>query len=521
MKHRLGIVCILLVIAASAWWGPVQAQGPEVLFILGGGEGSALTQFSYPRALALAPDGSVYVADSENHRVQAFTADGVFLWVWGSYGSEPGQFDVPQGIAVGSDGSVYVADRNNSRIQKFTAHGDFVTAWGSPGSELGQFVEPRNLTVDVQGRVYVADSQNNRIQVFSAEGDFIRMWGTAGDGPGAFNYATGVAVGPDGTVYVCDAENHRMQMFDPDGTFLDMWGSQGGGPGEFDRPYSATVDAAGRVYVVDEWNHRIQVFTAQGDFITQWGELGTGWGQFQYPHGVVAGEAGVYVVDEWNHRVQVFAPLDDAAPVPPVPAPPGDTSPDTPPTAVPAATFDPDTAPPESSGEVLYAEDFQDNAADGWTVGEQWLIMQAPDGNYVLYSVGPGRADLDGVWGDVQLDFRMQITSGTLIVTHRSLGDGSIVGVRFSAAEVTLFRRPQPDAAAEILAIHEEALPAGTALDVTITSSTGQIQVWIAGRRWIDYTGDAVPALGPLGFARPAGDMGDIWIDDVTIRAAP
>jgi len=67
----------------------------------------------------VASDGSVYVADYYNHRIQNFTSEGGFVSKWGTYGSGDGEFDEPTGVAVASDGSVYVADSWNDRIQKF------------------------------------------------------------------------------------------------------------------------------------------------------------------------------------------------------------------------------------------------------------------------------------------------------------------------------------------------------------------------------------------------------------------
>jgi DNA-binding beta-propeller fold protein YncE len=75
---------------------------------------------------AVAPDGSVYVADIDNHRIQKFTSAGVFLTKWGTNGTGDGEFgpriDDPMalGVAVAPDGSVYVADTENHRIQKFS-----------------------------------------------------------------------------------------------------------------------------------------------------------------------------------------------------------------------------------------------------------------------------------------------------------------------------------------------------------------------------------------------------------------
>ena len=68
----------------------------------------------------MAPDGSVYVLENINARIQKFTSQGVFVSKRGTYGTGDGQFDWPQGVAVAPDGSVYVADTQNYRIQKFS-----------------------------------------------------------------------------------------------------------------------------------------------------------------------------------------------------------------------------------------------------------------------------------------------------------------------------------------------------------------------------------------------------------------
>ena len=92
--------------------------------------------------------------------------DGVYITQWGGPGSGNGQFNAPIRLAASSDGTIYVVDYGNSRIQQFTDSGSFICEWGALGSSDGQFYNPVGITVDRQGDVYVADKDNSRIQVF-------------------------------------------------------------------------------------------------------------------------------------------------------------------------------------------------------------------------------------------------------------------------------------------------------------------------------------------------------------------
>ena len=108
--------------------------------------------------------------------------------MWPALLGQPWYFNHPSGIAVDSSGNVYLADTDNHRIQKFSSNGQFVTRWGSQGSGDGQFGSPQGIALDSSGNVYIADEWNHRIQKFSSNGQFIAKWGSNGSGDGQFNW---------------------------------------------------------------------------------------------------------------------------------------------------------------------------------------------------------------------------------------------------------------------------------------------------------------------------------------------
>ena len=246
----------------------------------------------------------------------------------GIAGFGAGQLAAPGGLAIDSSDNVYVADTNNNRMQKFTSAGAIVTAWGSAGDAEGEFANPRGVAVDSSDNVYVAIDGNHRIQKFSSAGSFLAAWGwgvddgtpvsqvctvtcqagISGAGNGQFSFPLGVTTGPDGVVYVADINNDRIQKFNSSGTYLTKWGTNGAGNGQFLQPQRVVTDASGSVYVADTFNNRVQKFNASGTILAKWGSNGSGDGQFSFPLGVTTNAAGdVYVAGFGNNRIQKFA----------------------------------------------------------------------------------------------------------------------------------------------------------------------------------------------------------------------
>ena len=161
-----------------------------------------------PIAIAIS-NKKVYVADFNNHCIQFLHSN---LGTFGKKGSGKGQFNCPQGIACDSTGNVYVADRDNHRIQVFTAEGKFLWMFGRRGRGNGELNKPISIAVH-DGLLYIGEGENGRVSVFTLEGQFVTSFGSKGAGPGQFGWPCGLAVDSNGVVYVCDSKSKNVQVF--------------------------------------------------------------------------------------------------------------------------------------------------------------------------------------------------------------------------------------------------------------------------------------------------------------------
>lgn len=308
------------------WALPAVAASPPSFAHKWGNLGSGNREFDTPVSIAVDSAGNIYVVDRDNHRIQKFTPDGIYVTQWGTLGTGDGEFDTPNGLAINSSDQVYVTDTFNNRVQRFLSNGTFFGAWGFTGTGNGQFLSPRAIAIDNADQVYVTEDgfASKRVQKFTSGGAYLTQWGSIGSGDGQFISPRGIAVDDSSFVYVTDTLNDRIQKFTDTGTFVMKWGVEGGADGELSLPIGLAW-CNGLLLVADSDNHRFQTFNSQGIFQFKFGthcELGSGMGcvdpdgagprdlgdgQFHLPQGVAAAPNGdILVTDTGNHRVQKF-----------------------------------------------------------------------------------------------------------------------------------------------------------------------------------------------------------------------
>lgn len=195
----------------------VKVYDPLGLFIRQLGEKG---EFSRPVDVAVSPSGDrVYVVDSggissDKHQVTIFDGEGNWLKTFGKRGSGEGEFNLPISAAVGPDGTLYVLDAGNFRVQSFDRDGVFLSAWGKVGRGLGEFARPRGIAVDSDGNVYITDAAFRNFQIFTPSGQLLMPLGGPGleDKPGQFVLPAGIAIDETNRIYVVDQLLNKIEV---------------------------------------------------------------------------------------------------------------------------------------------------------------------------------------------------------------------------------------------------------------------------------------------------------------------
>ncbi len=245
--------------------------------------------FNQPIAVVAAQDGTVYVADRDNHRIRRIDAAGAVTTLAGTgvagFTDGPAaqaQFRQPYGVALDPEGkSLLVADYLNHAIRKIDLQTMVVTTPagnGTAGNIDGtggeaRFNQPYNIKGDGMGNYYVPDQLNHSIRKLTQSGMVLTIAGNGSAGyadgsatQGQFNNPTGLALGAGGEIFVADRNNHRIRKITRDGAVSTLAGTGVEGDldgslteSQFKRPIDLVYDLESETLIVSEENgHRIR-----------------------------------------------------------------------------------------------------------------------------------------------------------------------------------------------------------------------------------------------------------------------
>ncbi len=337
--------------------------------IAGGGQVdnflARLGKLSRPRGLAVDGFGNVFTADYGYNRIRqsSLSAGGITTRAGTGEGGDSGdgeratgaRLGFPAGVAADDSGSIYLADTYNHRIRKVEAGtGTISTVAGTGqfgfGDDVGDggpateamLAHPHDVAVDVAGNLYISDRGSSRIRkVEASTGTISTIAGTGGrfghgyggdGGPATeakLRFPVGVAVDGSGNVYIADTLNSRVRKVEAGtgtistiaGTGRFGYGGDGGPAAEamLGHPEGVAVDASGNVFIADTVNFRIRKVDACTGAIStiagtgMIGNSGDGGLATEARLGAitdvaVAGDGRIYLSDRVNHRIRVLIP---------------------------------------------------------------------------------------------------------------------------------------------------------------------------------------------------------------------
>lgn len=298
-------------IGSSGDGGPATAvAGQDYSGFSGDGGPATVAQLSGPSGVAVANDGSLYIADCPNERVRHVSKDGAITTVAGvgesDFRGDDGPATAaalhdPDSVAVAADGSLYIVDTGNNRVRQ-VGNGGVITTVAGDGqsgfsgdngpSAAAELSDPTDVAIASDGTLYIADAGNNRVRRVSPAGIIttvagngeVGVYGDGGPAGGAqLNRPTGVAIAGDGNLYIADSGNALIRRVSPKGviTIVAGVGQHGFGGDEgpataawLDEPARVAIGGDGSLYIADSNNNRVRRVSPAGVITTVAGSSG-------------------------------------------------------------------------------------------------------------------------------------------------------------------------------------------------------------------------------------------------------
>jgi DNA-binding CsgD family transcriptional regulator/sugar lactone lactonase YvrE len=257
-------------------------------------QGAAATnvKLQFPSSLALDPAGNLNILMTRSGSLEVWavlpnSTMSLVVSLGHSRGATAANYKVPiGGLAIAADGTMYIADRTENRVWRRTPDGQLSIYAGSGAGgfngDHGAATEaalsgPMGLALDQHGNLFIADTGNNRIRKVDPNRIITTVAGSGtyyddrGDGGPAtdarLGFAFGIAAGRDGTIYIADTGNNRVRKITPSGLIeavagtgrAGFWGDDGLAlDAEFVAPEAITLDPKGGLLIADAGNHRIR-----------------------------------------------------------------------------------------------------------------------------------------------------------------------------------------------------------------------------------------------------------------------
>ncbi len=268
-----------------------------------GKAGSGVGQFKNPQAISVDPQGSIYVCDTDNHRIQKFDTQGVFQRQIGGFGWGREQFYQPMDIQARSALDIFIADFQNQRIERYDRELNYLSSLHSDGAngERLQFTRPIGIAFSQQRELFIVDDENQRVLKMNSQGAAEFFFGDFKWGQGNLQRPRQIEVAQDERVLVVDEAAAAIFVFDYFGNFLTLWGQS-----LLAKPRGIFWDVRDWLFIADTGHHRFVILDQTGNCLFALNPLETTAPPLLEPADIAVFKNQIFVLDASAACVQVY-----------------------------------------------------------------------------------------------------------------------------------------------------------------------------------------------------------------------